>query len=232
MTSELASPLAEVSDHYLGEKGSSYFEWQGGAGEFFAQILAHRFRPYVNPTDVLVDFGCGGGFLLKALQCGRRIGIEVNPCARRHAIGLGIKCYETPDEIPPSTADVVISNHALEHVMNPISALKALRTTLRPGSCIVLCVPIENFRFAGRYDPEDRNHHLYTWTAQLLGNCLVEAGYEIVAIKYRIHMWPRRWTMACYNRFPLWLFNFICYCYAKLTGGGRELLAVARRPAN
>ncbi len=219
-----------ASDHYLGEKGKAYFEWQGGGGAFFARIVAHAFRPHVGPSDTVLDFGCGGGFLLKVLECGRRVGVEVNPHARECALGLGVECHESLDEVPETSADVVISHHALEHVLDPIGVLKGLRERLKPGKCLVLCVPIDNFRLQKTYDPDDRNHHLFTWTAQLLGNCLAEAGFEVVSIRTRAHMWPRRWTVAAYGRLPRFLFDFVCYVCALATGMGRELVAVARRP--
>jgi SAM-dependent methyltransferase len=222
----------ETVGHYSGDKGKAYFDWQGGAGDFFAKIVAHKFRPYVSPADCVLDFGCGGGFLLNTFDCRRRVGVEVNPFAREHANGLGVECHHNLDEVQPDTADVIISHHALEHVLDPIGTLRALRTRLKPGKHLVLVVPIDNFRLQKVYDPEDRNHHLFTWTSQLLGNCLFEAGYEIVDIKYRVHMWPRRWTMALYNRLPLKLFDLVCYLCALATGKGRELLAVARRPAS
>jgi hypothetical protein len=93
---------------------------------------------------------------------------------------------------------------------------------------LIICVPIDNWRLQLHYDPEDKNHHLYTWTSQLLGNCLFEAGYEVARIRYRVHSWPPGWWLALYNRLPFTLFSFTCYIHGVLTGKGRELLAIAR----
>lgn len=225
----MAAPNYGVSDHYLGVKGENYFAWQSAGGEFAAQITAHDFRPHVRPSDTVLDFGCGGGFLLGSLDCARRIGVEVNPVARAHAQQLGVECHATIDDIPFSVADVVISNHALEHVPFPIGALRTLRERLKPGGRLLLGLPIDNWQTQKRYDPADQNHHLHTWTAQLLGNTLVEAGFRRFEIRYRINAWPPRWTVFCYGRFPLWMFRTVCHTYGWLTGKGRELLAVAWR---
>lgn len=67
-----------ASEHYLGNQGKEYFAWQGGGGPFAGKIDTHKFEGYIRTTDVALDFGCGGGFLLKNLACARRIEIKIN----------------------------------------------------------------------------------------------------------------------------------------------------------
>jgi SAM-dependent methyltransferase len=177
---------------------------------------------------VVLDFGCGGGFLLKALDCARRIGVEINPVAREHARGIGVECHAQIAEVPEGVADVVISNHALEHVPFPIGALKDLRRRLKPGGLLALCVPVDNWRHQKRYNPDDRDHHLHTWTVQLLGNTLYEAGYQIESIRHWAHAWPGRWTVACYGRLGWRVFQSVCYAYSVLSGKGHQIVALAR----
>ena len=68
---------AGVSAYY----DADYFEWQKDIGLFGGWANAHKFRASVSKEDTVVDFGCGGGFLLAHLECKRRIGIEPNPIA-------------------------------------------------------------------------------------------------------------------------------------------------------
>jgi SAM-dependent methyltransferase len=222
------SPSYGTSNHYLGEKGKEYFSWQSGGGDFAARITAHTFRRFAKPGDTIIDFGCGGGFLLKELGGRDNIGVEINPVAREHAQSLGVRCYATTGEVPDAVADVIISNHALEHVPYPIGALGELRRKLRPSGSLILCVPIDNWRHQKHYDRADLNHHLHTWTPQLLGNTLSDAGYEVLEIRPRIFAWPKRWTVACYGRLPFWMFRQICFWYGLVTGRGWEILCVAR----
>src|SRR5260370_4906836 len=119
-------PTYGSSSHYLGEKGKEYFAWQSGGGVFGARINAHKFRHHIRPEDTVLDFGCGGGFLLKHLNCARRIGVEINPVAREHAVSLGVAGYAEVSEVPDQVADVIVSDHALEHVPFPIGALPRL----------------------------------------------------------------------------------------------------------
>ena len=200
-------PSYGTSDHYLGEKGKEYWSWQRGSGMFGARINSHKFRHLIRPSDTVIDFGCGGGFLLKTLECMERIGVEINPSAREHATSLGIKCYSEVSQVPDAAADVIVSDHALEHVPYPIGALKELRPKLKPDGRLALCVPINNWRLDKKYDPHDPNHHLHTWTPQLLGNSLSDAGYEVLEIYARIFAWPGKWTVATYGRLPYWMFS-------------------------
>jgi len=221
-------PNYGVADHYLGSKGEVYFAWQSAGGDFAGRINSHKFSHLIRPRHTVLDFGCGGGFLLRNLECARRMGVEINPVAREFANRNGIECYGTINEVPDGSADVVVSDHALEHVPFPISALKELKPKLRDGGFLAVCVPHNNYWEDRRYDPNDQNHHLHSWTCQTFGNTLVEAGYEIVSINNRTHAWPGEWTVACYGRLPLWLFDWICISYGLMTGKGQQVVAVAR----
>jgi SAM-dependent methyltransferase len=221
-------PSYGTSDHYLGEKGEEYFAWQGGGGMFAGRINAHKFKHLIRPEHTVLDFGCGGGFLLKNLDCAGRVGVEINPAARRNAIGLGCECYASVAEVPDAVADVIVTDHALEHVPYPIGALSELRTKLKPDGILALYVPIDNWRHQRAYDPNDLNHHLHTWTPQLMGNTLGEAGFEVVSVWARVSAWPGKWTVATYGRLPFWMFRSICRIYGALTGKGQEVGAIAR----
>lgn len=222
-------PLYGVSEHYLGEKGEQYFDWQHRFGAVNGRINAHKVRHLIRPTDTVVDFGCGGGDLLRALDCFKRIGVEINPVARQHASNVGIECYADLKEVRDGVAHVVISNHALEHIPCPAEALRQLHCKLRPRGTLALSVPIDDWRSQKSYDPSDQNHHLYTWTPQLLGNLLQEAGFSVQArdVSVKTHAWPRQYPLL-YAKLPPRLFNAVCAIWALMTHR-RQLFAVARR---
>ncbi len=215
------------SSRYRDDEGERYFRWQSAGGALQAAAVAPKFAPYLRPADTVLDFGCGGGFLLAALACARRIGIDPNPAARRSAAGLGIECHASLDEIPDGVADAAISHHALEHVPEPIAALAALRTRIRPGGRLLLAVPIDDWRTQRVYREDDISHHLYTWTPQLLGNMLAEAGYavepsSIRVLNYAVHPVFAGW----HGRMPRPAFRAICYA-AAVALRRRELFAIA-----
>jgi SAM-dependent methyltransferase len=223
------TPTYGVADHYLGDKGVEYFGWQRQGGDFAGRINTHKFKHLIRPNDTVVDFGCGAGFLLRNLVCEKRIGIEVNPIARDFVRSNGIECYSTAAELPDGCADVIVSDHALEHVPYPIGALQELHGKLKENGLLAICVPHNNYWEDRTYRADDQNHHLHSWTCQTFGNTLWEAGYEIVSIANRTHAWPGRWTVACYGRLPLWLFDTVCTTYGLVAGKGQQVFAVARR---
>src|SRR3972149_5450563 len=216
-------PAYGSSDHYFGEKGQRDWKWPRGSGLFGARITSPKFRHRIRPSDTVLDFGCGGGFLLSVLDCRHKSGVEINPFARDHAISQGIECYAQVSEVPDAIADVIVSDHALEHVPYPIGALAELRVKLKPGGLLAICVPIDNWRHHKKYDCRDPNHHLHTWTPQLLGNTLSDAGYEVLEIYARTFCWPKSWTVAAYGRLPYWMFCQVCFWYGFATGRGREI---------
>lgn len=215
-----------ASPHYLGQSGKDYFAFQHQAGLLRGQLNARtKFARFVRPSDVVIDFGCGGGTLLRSLQCARRIGIEINPVAGAEARSHGIEVFETPAETPDGVADVIVSNHALEHVTNPAATLQALRSKLKAGGKLVLVVPIDDWRVQRSYDPKDVDHHLYTWTPRLLGNILSEAGYVVHDITVLTHAWFPNWPRWI-GRLPNGIFDAWCWAYSIYTRR-RQLLAVA-----
>ena len=40
--------------------------------------LVNRFNKFISPNSVVLDFGCGGGYLLDCLNCKYKIGIDIN----------------------------------------------------------------------------------------------------------------------------------------------------------
>lgn len=216
-----------ASAHYDGTRGERYFVWQDRPARAVAALEARKFSPYVGPSDTVVDFGCGGGHILASLVCGDRVGIEVNPHARAQAEALGVRTVESSDELPREFADVVLSNHALEHTLAPLVELRGLhRVTKRDGRLLV-CVPIDDWRAQKRWGQPDPSHHLYTWTPRLLHNLLTEAGFTTVEcdVVHRGH--PGRLTERLAMSLPPSMFDAVA-AFTAVVVKRRELLAVAR----
>jgi SAM-dependent methyltransferase len=209
------------SEHY----DAAYFAWQNTDIEIKTRLKVGKFAPYIRDTDTVLDFGCAGGGMISALPGARKIGVELNDVARASAVAEhGIEAYKTLDVTPDHVADVIVSNHTLEHLASPFEALVQLRSKLKPGGKLVLVLPIDDWRAQRRWDPKDINRHLYTWSPMNLGNLLDEAGWQPEEMKI-----IRRTLMrgfATFAKLPAPLFDAARWAYSVLRHR-QEVLAVA-----
>lgn len=213
-----------VSDHY----DARYFARQVEIGTFGGWANRTKFQSEIRPTDDVLDFGCGSGFLLKGLTCGSRSGIEINPAAVPVARENGVTVYTSVEEAPDGAFDVIISNHALEHTLRPLDNLKQLRTKLKVGGKLVLVVPCEGL--SNRWAPDDVNNHLYTWNPMTLGNLAAEAGLQVRECKAYVHKWPVGWRKlkGVYLR-NRWLFDILSRIRGQLHRSYSQVRLVAVR---
>lgn len=189
-----------------------YFDWQKNIGAFGGVANLFKFDPYIKSEDTVLDFGCGGGFLLHNLQVRAKAGVEINPEARKAAVEQEIKVYPSIDEVPDDFATVVISNHALEHVYCPYDTLKALLPKIKDGGQIVFVVPHQKPDEA--YIEDDVNQHLYTWNPLTLGNLAKAAGYVNIQADVIQHAWPPKYQQL-YQKHGQKKFDRICKKHAR-----------------
>jgi len=189
----------------------SYFDWQKNIGAFGGIANLFKFREFIKPSNTVIDFGCGGGYLLENISCSRKVGIEVSETARKEASARGIETVATIEEIENESADVIISNHALEHVLSPFEALRDLYPKLKPNGLIVFVVPHQDTR--DEYNPDDINKHLYTWNQLTLGSLFVAAGYRVIKVEAIQHQWPPNYV-EIFAKYGEEEFHKICKEYA------------------
>jgi SAM-dependent methyltransferase len=214
-----------VSKRYREAAGLEYSTWQLNAASGMGAVEARKFAAFISSNSVVIDFGCGGGEVLAAISGARRIGIEPNPASANKCAERGIEIVASLEELPSGVADVVISNHALEHCTRPLDELRGIRRVLKDNGRVVIVVPIDDWRKEKRFRPADINHHLYTWTPLLLGNLLLEAGFSVERIELLTHAWPpgARWLARIA---PRRVFDACCTGWS-LLNRQRQIRAVA-----
>lgn len=215
------------SSHYLGAKGQAYFATQNDGEELHGELNAWKFAPWIQRTDRVLDFGCGGGWLLKALGAANSVGVEVNPFAREICRLNGIEAYADIASVPAGMRfDKIISHHCLEHVPYPIAALRELAERLDPAGLLVVIVPIDDWRVQRSFPLNDIDHHLHTWTPRLFANTCREAGLDCRSIDILTHAWPKGWKKI-HNRVPRCVYRGLCYLWS-VTFRRRQLRAIIK----
>ena len=71
-----------TSEHHYNEK---YFEWQSNVGIFGALANRIKFEKLIRENQKVLDFGCGGGYMLSTFKKIEKYGVEINDTAREEA---------------------------------------------------------------------------------------------------------------------------------------------------
>jgi 2-polyprenyl-3-methyl-5-hydroxy-6-metoxy-1,4-benzoquinol methylase len=214
--------MDDVTGHY----NQDYFSWQKEIGEFGGQANLFYFRDFISPSDNVIDFGCGGGYLLANLHCREKFGVEINENVMETAQRNGIKVVRSTDEIQDEWADVIISSQVLEHTVNPYEELRRLYSKLKKGGRIIFVIPHE---IRNKYRPKDRNRHLYSWSPMCAGNLFTAAGYNVEKVETIKYRWPPGYFRIRKYMGSL-VFDLLCGVYARVRGDWYNVRVVARKP--
>jgi len=147
--------------------------------------LAHMYLDGVRPGRLL-EVGCGSGERLALLrsQGWEVIGQEVDASAAQHARdrhGVEVR-VGTLDTIGLSEAsfDVVVANHVIEHVPDPVGLLVACNRLLKDGGKLIVVTPnIESYgrrHFGQAWRGLEPPRHLYLFSPRTLLAAAVKAG--------------------------------------------------------
>lgn len=174
-----------AAQHYKGEEGHRYHQQKRGIPEaavpWVARLRAAKLARYVGPDDVVFEYGVGSGWNLAELHCKRRIGFDVADFLEDAVRARGIEFVSNPAQVPSGSVNVVICHHTLEHIVQPPAVLEELKRVLRPEGKILLFVPFEYEDRYRNFQPDEPNHHLYSWNVQTLGNLVEETGLHVIS---------------------------------------------------
>ena len=136
-------------------------------------------RHWLQPSDVILEYGAGFGWNLARLECRRKLAFDLADFLAPSIRAAGVEFVPDTKVIPVASVNVVVCHHALEHVMQPAAVLAEIGRLLRPDGKLLLFVPYERERKYRRFDRTEANHHLYSWNVQTLGNLVEESGFRV-----------------------------------------------------
>ena len=159
------------------------------------RVAAHGFARF--PRFVrggrLLEVGCSTGAWLSLCRgLGWKVaGVELNAKAAEFARKrLGIEVFTgelARAKLPDSSFDAVALSHVLEHLPDPLSALREVRRVTKPGGSLYLSVPnlaaLEPRVFGRYWDAWEVPRHLYHFTPSTLRRIVERAGFELLDLR-------------------------------------------------
>lgn len=169
-----------------------YFQYQGSIGKIGSEFDFNWFKDFISKEEVVVEFGSGGGWLLKLIDAKEKIGIEINDYARKNAADMGIKSVKYMEELPDEYADVIISTHALEHVDDPLNILKGLKKKLKKNGKMIFIVPYQSSSY--EYEKNNIDNEFWNWNCLTLGNLFKRAGFFVMRVERIMNQLPPQYV--------------------------------------
>lgn len=185
--------------------GPEYFRGANGDGydDYFAEqagVERTARRRLQRTREILglgggrvLDLGCGPGFFLNAARAeGWEVeGVELSESAAdyaRQTLHLPVVTAEIrPDVVPGSTFDLVTMWDVIEHLPDPLRALRAAAGALRSGGGLVLTtgdVDSVVARLSGeRWHLYNLPEHFFFHTERSLRRLIGQAGLDVVAVR-------------------------------------------------
>jgi 2-polyprenyl-3-methyl-5-hydroxy-6-metoxy-1,4-benzoquinol methylase len=146
--------------------------------------LIARHRP---PPGRLFEVGAGAGFFLKSAErAGWTVsGIEVSPEGARFAaerLALAVR-QQSAEEIeePPASLDAVVMFDVIEHLLDPLRTLRAVRAALVDRGVLAISTPninaLSRWGLGRNWAVLSPSEHLYYFSEDTLRKILERAGF-------------------------------------------------------
>jgi SAM-dependent methyltransferase len=156
------------------------------------------FLAAIKPSKFL-DIGCGPGWILSALGPEwDKHGIEVSKFASKHAEQFGKVHNGTLDDFKGEDFDVILMNHVIEHIPDPVGAIKRVHSLLKKGGKFIIGTPDFDSGAARRYGDRFRllhdPTHVSLFSLDSMHRCLRDNGFKIKHVEYPFFdtMWFNR----------------------------------------
>lgn len=148
-------------------------------------------------TGKVLEVGCSTGLMLSLLKKkGWEVqGIEISKKAASVAIKRGVKVSTIPFEKINEMGkfDLIVFNHTLEHLKDPISTLKKAKKLLKPKGLLYIDLP--NFEslsakvWKGRWNLLLPDEHLWHFTEKSFKKTFKDLDFKLIYIEKASGIW-------------------------------------------
>ena len=116
----------KLGQHYSGEKGETYSQWQVMATKALGKLVAPKFANFIPPEATVIDSAAGAGRIFlgrwPSASASSRIPLLSAPSPERYHGNRPLS------SVADASVDVVMSHHALEHCLAPLNELREIAT--------------------------------------------------------------------------------------------------------
>ena len=192
----LPDPKQYEGDAYFQE----YLDNEAVFRGFFREIVL-LIEEFKRPPGRLLDVGCSVGLLIDtARNRGWSVaGTDVSEWAIEYTRSRGFETYLGVLEdipLPPRSFDVVVLNHVIEHVPDPVALLQGCRELISAGGVLFVGLP----NFGSIMAQIEREHwpalqpdeHIWQFSRRTLGRLLRQNGF--VPRRWQTGLQPRSYT--------------------------------------
>lgn len=184
------SHMVETGPPSFVSKIRTHLAWRADKGETLLDII----NVSVQPNSTILDIGCGAGTLLQKLSTlgYKTIGVERDTRSLsldgKNITVLEGSAENLPAQISPSSCDGIVISHVLEHLTDPIAALRSAAKLLKPSGLLFCEVPNNESLIAKQsglsWEHLDIPRHINFFNEQSLKVVAQKAGLRINRIYF------------------------------------------------
>ena len=133
------------------------------------------FRGLVKKYEKVLEYGCGLGQNIYLIR--NAVGYDESKFAVEFCRRKGINSTNKIKSLKEGSFDIVLCCEVLEHLEEPLKALKEINSKLKNGGKLILVLPIDKWN---KPDIYDENQHLYNWNFNTIINLLLRSSHMLL----------------------------------------------------
>lgn len=189
-----------------------YFEFQKSIGQFVGIMFCDFYNKHINENMKVVDFGCGGGYLLEKIKCKHKIGVEINKTIHNDIKAKGITPYESLSSIRDDDIDVFIMHSVIGHLKDPLQVISQMSKKLNEKGMVIVYLAHDNHDFDLK---NDINNIYFSFSKRNIRNLFSSNNFQLVYYKHYKSSWPP-YYQKLYKYFGKRIFKFLSLCFGLL----------------
>jgi SAM-dependent methyltransferase len=154
--------------------------WYVARRNILSDLIAREIKPPKNAQ--ILEIGCGTGHNFPVLTSfGHVDALEIDDTARAIAsgrLGRAVGSARLPEltGVDDTHYDLVALLDVLEHIEGDLAALTSIKTKLRPGGCILITVPANEWMWSAH---DTVHHHYRRYNRATLSKVITAAGLRV-----------------------------------------------------